>query len=77
MFSSEIFFYLSGNVLIPEDKEKFRAWFTVTVLFFQFCCFLQQNYGLWLGFRCGLSVDPVLYHLTSQRLSLKTQSKIF
>ena len=37
---------------------------------------MQQNYGLGLGFRFGLSVDPVLYHLAPQRLSLKTQSKI-
>ena len=57
--------------------EKFLCLVYYNTLFFShFCCFLQQNYGLGLGFRFGLSVDPVLYHLALQRLSLKTQSKI-
>ena len=46
------------------------------LFFFQFCYFLQQNYGLGLGFKFGLSVDPVLYHLASQRLSLKTRQRL-
>ena len=63
-------------MLIPEDEKNFHAWYTVTHCFFQFCCILQQNYSLGLGFRLGLSVDPVLYCLAPQGLSLKTQSLI-
>ena len=73
---------LCGNVLIPEDKKNFQVWYAVTPCFFffffflQFCCFSQQNHSLGLGFRFGLSVDPVLYHLAPQRLSLNIQSII-
>ena len=67
---------MCGNVLIPEVEKNFHAWYTVTHFFSQFCYFLQQNYGLGLGFRFGLSVYPVLYCLAPQKSSLKTQSKI-
>ena len=44
--------------------------------FFLSFVFLQQNYGLWLGFKFSLSADQVLYRLATQRLSLKAQSNI-
>ena len=76
-FASLILFYLCGYVLISGDEKNFCAWYAITHCFFShFSCFLQQNYGLGLGFRFGLSVNPVLYHLALQRLSLKTQLKI-
>ena len=74
---------LCGNVLIPEDKKNFQLWYAATYFFFfffflsfQFCCFPQKNHSLGLGFRFGLSVDPVLHHLAPQRLSLNIQSII-
>ena len=66
---------MCGNVLIPQDEKNFCLVYCNTLFFLSFVLFLQQNYGLGLGFRFGLSVDPVLYHLAPQRLSLKTQSK--
>ena len=47
------------------------------IVFSQFYCFLQQSYGLGLRFRFCLNVDLVLYCLAPQRLSFKTQSKIW
>ena len=50
-----------------------------SVLGTHFCSvllFFKINYGLGLALRFGLSVDPVLYRLATQRLSLKTQPKI-
>ena len=47
------------------------------IVFFSVLFFLQQNYGLQLGFRFSLIVDQVLLHcLAPVRMSLKTQSKI-
>ena len=65
--------YFCGNRLIRKDEKNFH---TVAPVFSQFCCFLQQKYGLGLGLRFGLSVDLLLYRLAPQRLSLKTQSRI-
>ena len=74
MFMSQILFYLCVNVLIHEDKKNFCAWYTVTHCFLSSVLLLFiTNYDLGLWFRFGLSVDPVLYHLACQRLSLKTQ----
>ena len=49
--SSEILFYLSGNVLIPEDEKKFRDWFTVTLFLLSFVVFYSKITvcGLGLG----------------------------
>ena len=63
-------------MLIPNDEKIFRAWYTVTLCFFSVLLFLRQNYGLGLGFRFSLSVDPVMCRSATQRLSLKTQIKI-
>ena len=63
-------------VPIPEDEKNFCALYPITLFFSEFCCFLQQDYSLWLGFRFGLSLDLVWYCLAPQRLSLKSQSKI-
>ena len=71
-----ILLYLNGNVLIPENEKKFCAWYIITHCFFFVVLYLHQKYGLGLGFRFGLSADPVLHILASLRLSLKTQSKI-
>ena len=76
MFASQILYYQCGNVLIPDDEKIFRAWYTVTLCFFSVLLFLRQNYGLGLGFRFSLSVDPVMCRSATQRLSLKTQLKI-
>ena len=46
------------------------------IVFFSVLFFLQQNYGLQLGFRFSLIVDQVLHCLAPVRMSLKTQSKI-
>ena len=46
------------------------------IVFFSVLFFLQQNYGLQLGFRFSLIVDQVLPCLAPVRMSLKTQSKI-
>ena len=78
MFVSWILFYLCGNVLIPKDEKNFHTWYTLTHFFSGLFCFLQQNYGLRLGFRFRfrLSADQVLYRSATQKLSLKTQSNI-
>ena len=71
----------------PPHSVQGGAWSTDTWVWEEFSClvthcffsvffFLQQHYGSELGFRFGLSVDPILYHLAPQILSLKTQSKI-
>lgn len=57
MFVSYMLFYFCDNGLILEDEKNFQACYT----FFQFCCFVQQNYGLGLlEFMFDLSVDLVL-----------------
>ena len=57
MFVSYMLFYFCDNGLIHEDEKNFQACYT----FFQFCCFVQQNYGLGLlEFMFDLSVDLVL-----------------
>ena len=57
-------FYLCGNVYLK--MRRFSALDILKhIVFSQFCCFLRQSYGLGLGFRLGLYVDPVLYQLDS------------
>ena len=49
IFSSEILFYLSGNVLIPEDEKKLRDWFTVTYYFCSILLFFTAKLRFVVG----------------------------